>query len=82
MMPPEFGDGRQGYAQTGDSAAVLVVSMVITPRRTVIWEDLDMSAFVCVCCVWQTESTLDVCSRCTRWLHRDGFLLLGHLVLN
>jgi hypothetical protein len=57
MMPPEFGDGRQGYAQTGESAAVVVASTVITARRTVIREDLDMPEYVCVCAVCGRQRT-------------------------
>ena len=44
MMPPEVGEGRHGYGQTGVSDTVVVASTVITARRTVIREDLDMSA--------------------------------------
>jgi hypothetical protein len=63
----------------------VVVSTVITARRTVIREDLDMSAYLCVCCV--------LCGRDkrARWMFVVGvlggctemsFWLLGHSVLN
>ena len=45
MAPPEDGGGRHGYGQSGgvSADAVLLMSTVIWPRRTVARKGLDMA---------------------------------------